>query len=633
MSHEIRTPLNGVIGNLELLAQTRLGDDQEELLHDADRAAKSLLGLIGNILDFSKIEAGKLSIERVEMNPAAIVREAVNIIQSRARQNGIFVTSSVVADVPEIVVGDPARLRQILLNLIGNAVKFTAAGGIHLRVTVDRQGAGSDQLMFAVHDSGKGFYNTKAASLFEAFTQDYKLSAENFEGTGLGLSICKSLVETMGGKIGCEGVPGEGASFFFTLPAPTIAVASATTPPDLSGRYVLLINVARDEEPEELLTYFTARRAIVRTTRVQQAAAIAENLRAQDKSVDLAIYVPKSDEPPPSGLVAALRKQRTVTMVYSRDSSAAAWRRSLKAGAAYLLARDLVPACLDQNIFDITGLGGRGRQRVTPDQLPNRTGRVNLEGKRILVLEDRVVNQTIITKQLRNFGIVPTIAGNGLLGLKKIEEGSYDLIFCDCSMPEMDGYAFTRTLRKREASSGSARTPVIAMTANAFREDMEKCIAAGMDDFLSKPVTLDRLGAVLAKWLGGERDEIDHRSSSDGGSDVIDMTVLRDLLGTDDRATMNEILNAFVVAANESWNEIQANAAAIDGLSLSRLAHGAKGEARNAGAVKLGELYAELEQVSKLGDRENIAKVLTQIPGEVDRVERFIAKYVEGEQL
>jgi CheY-like chemotaxis protein/HPt (histidine-containing phosphotransfer) domain-containing protein len=320
-------------------------------------------------------------------------------------------------------------------------------------------------------------------------------------------------------------------------------------------------------------------------------------------------------------------------VVYVPDSSPALWRNALRSGASYLLPKGLSDAFLDRNLDQVF----HGHSRLSERALTPGTSEVDsgvLTGKQVLVLEDRLINQTIIQRQLKKLGIFCTLAGDGMVGLDKAATGSYDLILCDCSMPEMNGYEFTRILRQREDENGSGvRIPVIAMTANAFREDMEKCYAAGMDDFVSKPVTLQRLAAVLSQWLAPKDApviELPLAPKARGGDEALDIKVLQELLGSDERHIIVDVVQEFVLSARESWAEVQGQVARRDVSGLSKAAHGAKGEARNAGAVVLGDLYEELEHVAKNDNFEATTRLLSAIPEELSRVQNFVDRFVAG---
>ncbi len=634
MSHEIRTPLNGMIGNLELLAQTELRDEQHHLVIDADKAAKSLLALIGNVLDFAKIEAEQLSIEAVEINPVLVVQEAVDILQSRARQKGIQITASVSSRVPERVRGDPDRLRQILLNLVGNAVKFTSDGGVHVRIEIKHETSQACHLLYTVIDTGRGFAQNKAHELFLPFIQDFKSGHESHEGTGLGLSISRSLVHAFGGDIGCVGEPGHGASFWFTVPTEIIVPAEVPKGPDLRRRNVMFVTPPGHGAPIPLMAYLEERHASITVIDDSQGAVAAVRAAGEaGREVNLVIWVMRAGDawPIPEEL-GRLRALDAVTVIYQDEHKRIPdWRPALRAGAAYAMTAEFEVSELDRNIRPIIG-GGQ------PVAAPERALAAAIDarafaGKRVLVLEDRLVNQTIIQRQLRSLGVACTIAGDGAEGLARLAFNTqFDAILCDCSMPVMNGYDFTRAVRERErANPTDARTPIIAMTANAFREDMEKCFAAGMDDFIAKPVTLQRLATVLAQWVGGAAPAIqgDPQASGRDSTEPIDLAILRDVLGEGGDGAVRDMLDAFGVAAQESWREVERALSGIDSIQIERAAHGAKGEARTAGATGLVDAYQKMEEAARL---QNLPRA--RVMGEAARREigRVLA-YIESESL
>jgi PAS domain S-box-containing protein len=623
MSHEIRTPLNGVIGNLELLALTSLDGEQVELIDDADKAAKALLGLVGNILDFSKIEAGKLTTEMGEINPAMLVEEAVDVLQSRGRQKGIFIAATFGPDVPSLVCGDAMRIRQILLNLIGNAVKFTEQGGVRVDLSAGGWTERTCELRFEIQDSGRGFVPALAARLFEPFTQDGG-PADGVEGTGLGLSICRSLVEVFGGTIGCEAVPGEGACFWFTLPVEVLRHAAAITRPDLSGVRVAVLG--RDDRGENALeTYFTSRGATVVAGAPLTALAFALDLDIDGKpGTDVAVMIADGNDDA-SEAIRRLRERHIVPLLYGDGQST---RARLRQGFATVIHPDTGFDYLDRNIRLLVGrTQARNRLAVQQAAVVSDFG-PTIGGARVLVLEDRLINQAVIRKQLKKLGIDCTLAVNGIKGLEVLAHSYFDLVLCDCSMPEMNGYDFARTLRRREAAEGDGRrVPVIALTANAFREDAEKCFDAGMDDFMSKPVTLDRLAAMLVKWLttpgfataAGQTD-----TDEAAMIPTIDLAALAEILGTNEPDVLDEVLADFMAVAGASLFEVEAAVEAGDPSGISAGAHGAKGEARCAAATPLADLYAELDRTARDGDPAVSRQLVVEAAAEVRRVEAFI---------
>jgi len=630
MSHEIRTPLNGVIGNLELLALTNLDNEQFELIDDADKASKALLGLVGNILDFSKIEAGKLTTEIGDISPAALVQEAVDVLHSVGRQKRIFITATFSPDVPCLVRGDAIRVRQILLNLIGNAVKFTDHGGVQVSLTASACDRDVCQLRFEVSDSGRGFDQSLASLLFEPFSQDPS-NLKGSEGTGLGLSICKSLVEVFGGTIGCVGVPGEGATFWFTLPAAVVRRAPPVPHPDLNGIRVMVTGRG-SEAAQSLEEYFRARAADVvsETHRAALAFALDQDSTA-GPGIDVAVLVPEGHED--DGETARrLRDKHTVPLLYGDEQAPRRW---LRQGFAAVISPDADAAYLDRNIRLLVGHAEARDRMVAQRAAVVSAFGPDIAGTRVLVLEDRLVNQAVIRKQLQKFGIDCELAANGINGLEILDHHAVDLVLCDCSMPQMNGYDFTRALRKREAENpGRQRVPVIALTANAFGEDADKCFEAGMDDFVSKPVTMDRLAAMLAKWLGLSRRAREHAGSLSHGVDMslqaIDLKVLAEMLDTETPETLNEVLVEFLAAAGNSLAQVTAAVSSGRRDGIVAAAHGAKGEARCAAAVGLAEIYAELERSASGGDDAISRGMTARAAAELCRVENFIRSRIES---
>jgi signal transduction histidine kinase/CheY-like chemotaxis protein len=617
MSHEIRTPLNGVIGNLELLALTALDSEQFELIDDADKAAKALLGLVGNILDFSKIEAGKLTTEMGDVNPAALVEEAVDVLQTRARQKKLFIAATFRPDVPSLVRGDALRIRQILLNLIGNSVKFTDRGGVHVKLKVTRADEAMCELRFEVHDSGRGFDQSLAARLFEPFTQKGGPS-DGSEGTGLGLSISKSLVAAFGGTIGCDAVPGEGATFWFTLPAAIARRAPPPSPPDLSGLTVAFI-AGSGMRAVPLEDYFRSRGAAVvaETGKTFRAFALDRAVGA-----DVAVLVAERNDDDASEAVGRLRDRHIVPLLFGTSQSEAA---RLRQGFAAVISPATSVDLLDCNIRLLTGHAPAHDRLAAQHAAFVQAIGPAIGGSRVLVLEDRLVNQTVIRKQLKKLGINCVLVANGALGLEALTRQEFDLVLCDCSMPEMNGYDFTRALRHREAETGGdRRLPVIALTANAFREDADKCREAGMDDFISKPVTMDRLAAVLVRWLTVPGSGAPPAASGTGLGPMIDLSALSDILGSDEPNLLNQVLAEFLAAAGASLSDVESAVATGDPVSIKSAAHGAKGEARCAAATALSDLYAELDRTAKDGDRVVAQRLVARAATELCRVEDFI---------
>ena len=425
-----------------------------------------------------------------------------------------------------------------------------------------------------------------------------------------------------------------GATFWFTLPVEVVTPTQKVAPPNFDNRTVLFIAPHPSRPPAALITYFEARGAKLLT--VENLDRFMAMGQVGIGQIDLGIYVQGGSIWPTPTIASALRNIGAVPVVASAAGAASDWRTALRSGAAYLLTDLTDESTMDRNIRRILGRPAQALVGTKRDPAADLTDIGALAGKHLLVLEDRLVNQTMIQRQLKILGITCTIAGDGIEGLERIKSGQhYDAILCDCSMPKMNGYDFTRALRRREQDlANGAHIPVIAITANAFREDMETCFNAGMDDFMSKPVTLARMSAVLMQWLGdGSQPPGD--ASSGGRPNIpsihpqqpIDVQALCDLIGTNDREVVVDILTDFKLAAWTSWQDIASKADDCDALGLGKAAHGAKGEAMCAGAHALRDLYEDLEVSIKGGHTRNIAPVMRRIPPELARVAEFIETY------
>ena len=619
MSHEIRTPLNGVLANLELLRFTPLSAEQGELIHAADVAAQTLLRIIGDVLDFSKIEAGKLTVERIDTAPADLIAETVDLFGSQVRQKGLDLTAEIGPGIPRLVRSDPLRIRQVLINLCGNALKFTQAGGIHL--TLDRVPAegGTATLRFAVHDTGIGFDAGKARQLFEAFTQADESTTRRFGGSGLGLAISKRLVELMGGTIGCEGATGQGASFWFTVPAvpPDPADADAPeAPPDILGCSVLLVTGDRAVGGPAFQALTEAGARIATAASLADGLSLYLNARTAGRPFEAVII----DHALPDGAGLSFAESvtepdgRLIALVPGDDL--ALHRRAYRVGFRRFLAKPLAAAALCHAVAQAS----RRIRRPRPPE--HRTGMLEIRarglgrraaGKPILVLEDNAINQAVARRQLDKLGLACAIADNGRIGLEMVQSGDYALVLADCQMPEMDGFEFVRHLRRLEAEQGGHR-PVVAMTANALQGDAERCRDAGMDDYLAKPVSLDRLAEKLDRWLpadpappverpgpgrsdreaGGARPAI-ARPAGDEPDAVIDLAQLAMILGDDDDSALGELLGCFADALGPLLDRLAEALARRDRQAVRESAHAIKGMARNAAAGGLAGLIAELE--------------------------------------
>ncbi len=603
MSHEIRTPMNGLLGMIELLGRTTLTAQQERLTQNIRRSATSLLTVLNAILDFSKIEAHRMELEHIAFDAREVLEDAVEMFAAGAETKGLELVGIFPAEVPSLVVGDPNRLRQILSNLIGNALKFTQRGHILARVELADLGASDVRLRFVVRDTGVGIPAEALPRLFAPFTQADGSTTRRFGGTGLGLAIANELCRLMGGEIAVKSVLGEGTVFSFDVTLKLQKPATATNEMPLRGcqAVVHLRSSLARESLGESLKYLGA---------VLATSADATGERARDPAPSSLFITDDLDALERAG---AMPTEGASVLLLKRLNDVSSSRKGVTEVTIPLRVNTLAEAAC-------AALGAAGAASMSGTR--SSSAPFKCDGLRVLVAEDQPINRELVGLILEEFGCVTTIVNDGKQTVEVASVQPFDVLLIDCQMPELDGYEATRRLRELAVT-----VPIIALTANAYREDREKCLESGMNDFLSKPFSTRDLADKLRRWAPERVNQPGPMavgpSTAPKPVDVLDPAALAQIKALQ-RPGQPDILHRLL---SHFQAQVPAKLAALQGLleegnrrEISNVAHAMKSVASNLGASALAALLAQLERQAPTESPPNLTTLIDGIHRELNRV-------------
>ena len=626
MSHEIRTPLNGVIGLSELLNRTELTERQRRLTDGIDNAGRQLLALVNDILDLSKIEAGRLELEQVDFDPRSVIEQSSTVVADQARRKSLELVVSCQPDLPTAVCGDPVRFGQVIANLTSNAVKFTADGEVVVRASLERgTPPGSVVLRVEVTDTGYGMSTEVQKRLFTAFSQGDTSTTREYGGTGLGLAICRQIVTAMGGEIGVTSARGRGSTFWFTAPfapATDLPVPATHGTAIVSGLRILVID---DNETnrfilEEQLGSWHVDTSVAASGVEGLSLLDDANRRGTPFDVVLLDYLmPGVNGEQFARMVRGdgrFASTRIILLSSSMDLNSSALA---DAGIDLALTKPVFASSLFDSLATVassrTAPAGPSRASGPPARATSVPGEAARRLGHVLVVEDNAVNQMVAVGILESLGYAATVAENGMVGVASFVQDptTYDAILMDCQMPQMDGYEATRAIRAHEGRQ--SRVPIIAMTAAAIAGERERCLLAGMDDFLTKPVDVGLLRSTLARWVQPAAEVPQEAPegtagvalpplADEVGARVLDRDRLEELLDLDpgDPSMLLRFIDRFGTNSGQTMQQLVASRDTGAAHDMGRAAHSLKGSSANLGATALAALCKEVEDLGDQGE-------------------------------